>query len=88
MAIAIVSQEDIMPVVTIQVPAGALDADKKATMISKVTDAVVEAEGIPAVRQGTFVLIEEVPDGGWGIGGRAFTLEAMKAALAKAAATA
>ena len=50
-----------MPVVTIQVPAGALDADKKSTMIAKVTDAV---------------------DGGWGIGGRAITLEKMKAALA------
>ena len=71
-----------MPVVTIQVPAGALDAEKKSTMIARVTDAVVEAEGIPAVRSGTLVLIEEVPDGGWGIGGRAITLEKMKAALA------
>ena len=71
-----------MPVVTIQVPAGALDAGKKSTMIRKVTDAVVEAEGIPEVRKGTLALIEEVPDGGWGIGGRAFTLDAMKAALA------
>lgn len=71
-----------MPVVTIQVPAGALNADKKSTMIAKVTDAVVEAEGIPAVRSGTLVLIEEVPDGGWGISGRAVTLEKMKAALA------
>ena len=60
-----------MPVVTIQVPAGSLDTDKKSTMIAKVTDAVVEAEGIPAVRAATLVLIEEVPDAGWGIGGRA-----------------
>ena len=71
-----------MPVVTIQVPLGSLDAAKKATMIAKVTDAVVEAEGIPAVRGGTLVLIEEIPDGGWGRAGHALTLEQMKAALA------
>lgn len=70
-----------MPVVTIQVPAGSLDAAKKASMIEKVTNAVVEAEGIPAVKPYTYVLIEEVPDGGWGMGGRALTLEAMKAVL-------
>ena len=71
-----------MPIVTIQVPAGSLDAGQKAVMIQKVTDAVVEAEGIPAVRQGTLVLIQEVPDGGWGMAGHARTLEMMKAALA------
>ena len=32
-----------MPVVTIQVPAGSLSAQQKSSMISKVTDAVLEA---------------------------------------------
>lgn len=44
-------------------------------------DAVVEAEGIPAARQFTSVLIEEIPDGGWGVGGKAVTLEEMKTLL-------
>lgn len=70
-----------MPVVTIQVPAGSLSFEKKTAMIKMVTDAVVEVEGIPAVRQATYVLIEEVPDGGWGMGGRALTLEMMQSAL-------
>jgi 4-oxalocrotonate tautomerase len=70
-----------MPVVTIQVPENSLNPEKKADMIRKVTDAVVEVEGIPELRATTFVLIQEVRDGGWGSGGQARTLDAMKAAL-------
>lgn len=70
-----------MPLVQISIPAGSLDNDKKAEMIRKVTDAVVEAEGIPAVRAFTWVHINEVPDGGWGMAGKALTLDAMTAAL-------
>ncbi len=72
-----------MPFVQISVPAGSLSPEQKNLMIAKVTDACVEAEGIPAVRAQTFVHINEVPDGGWGIGGRAVTLATMKAALAR-----
>lgn len=71
-----------MPFVQISIPAGSLSAEQKRTMIAKVTDACVEAEGIPAVRAQTFVHINEVADGGWGIGGRTVTLALMKAALA------
>lgn len=70
-----------MPVITIQVPENSLNAEKKADMIRKVTDAVVEVEGFPELRATTFVLIQEVRDGGWGSGGQARTLDAMKAAL-------
>lgn len=71
-----------MPLVQISVPAGSLSREQKTAMIAKVTDACLEAEGIPAARQFTWVQINEVPDGGWGMGGRAVTLEQMKAALA------
>jgi 4-oxalocrotonate tautomerase len=72
-----------MPVVTIQVPARALGLEQKQKMVRLVTDAVVEAEGFPAVRPNVHVLIEEVPDGGYGIGGRAIDVDAVKAALSK-----
>lgn len=72
-----------MPVVTIQVPARALVREQKEKMIRLVTDAVVEAEGFPALRPSVHVFIEEVPDGGYGIGGRAIDVEAVKAALSK-----
>lgn len=71
-----------MPLVQISVPAGSLTAEQKSQMVAKVTDACVEAEGIPAVRQFTWVHINEVPDGGWGMAGRALTLDQLKAALA------
>lgn len=71
-----------MPLIQISVPAGSLSQDQKTAMIAKVTDACVEAEGVPAARQFTWVQISEVPDGGWGMGGRALTLDQMKAALA------
>jgi 4-oxalocrotonate tautomerase len=74
-----------MPVITIQTPAGALDNTQKAALISKVTDVVVEVEGFPALRPSVHVLIEEVPAGGYGVGGRAVDVEKTKAALAKAA---
>lgn len=71
-----------MPLVQIAVPAGSLTAEQKAAMVAKVTDACVEAEGIPAVRQFTWVQINEIADGGWGMGGHALTLAQMKASLA------
>jgi 4-oxalocrotonate tautomerase len=73
-----------MPLVQISIPAGSLSAEKKRVMIERVTDAVVEAEGLP-VRAGTWVHINEVPDGGWGTGGRAWTLADLTARLSAAA---
>jgi 4-oxalocrotonate tautomerase len=51
-------------------------------MIEKVTDAVVETEGIP-VRPVVVVNILEVPDGGWGSGGKPLTLADIQAAYRK-----
>lgn len=70
-----------MPLIQVSVPAGSLDAAKKAKMIELITEASVTAEGIPAARQFTWVQINEVPDGGWGMGGQAITLDMMKVAL-------
>lgn len=61
-----------MPVVTVKVPQGALSAEQKATLITKITDAVVEVEGKPALRPYIYVLIEELAPGGYGVGGRIF----------------
>jgi 4-oxalocrotonate tautomerase len=71
-----------MPVITVQTPAGALSAAQKAELITKVTDVVVEVEGFPALRPSIHVLIEEVPAGGYGVGGQAVDVEKVKAALA------
>lgn len=59
-----------MPAVTIELHQGGLDESAKATLIRKVTDAVVEAEGLgPATAASTWVRIVEVPRGNFGAGG-------------------
>lgn len=70
-----------MPLVQVSVPAGSLSQEQKQQLIAKITDVVVEVEGIPAVRKGTWVHITEVEDGGWGMGGRQWTLADLAAQL-------
>jgi 4-oxalocrotonate tautomerase len=67
-----------MPVVTLQVPEGVYTAEMKKEIVAKITDAVIEVEGVPQLRPHVTVLVTEVADGGWGAGGRALTLEQMK----------
>jgi 4-oxalocrotonate tautomerase len=76
-----------MPLVQISVPEGALSKDQKQQLISRITDVVVDVEGIPQLRQSVHVLVNEVADGGWGTGGKAWTLEALTAAFGANAAT-
>lgn len=74
-----------MPTVTIQVPAASLSDSQKADLISKVTDVVVEVEGFPAIRPSVRVMIEEIPAGSYGVGGRVLDVEEAKAELAASA---
>ncbi len=61
-----------MPLVTINVIENVFTAEQKREMIKKVTDAMVSIEG-EAMRGITWVLIEEVREGHWGIGGQGIT---------------
>ncbi|MCW2663079.1 MAG: tautomerase [Mycobacterium sp.] len=74
-----------MPVVQVSVPAGVLSNDQKQQLISRITDVVVDVEGIPQLRGGVHVLINEVADGGWGTGGKAWTLQALRASFGERA---
>lgn len=67
-----------MPLVDIQLIEGVFDDKQKQTMISKVTDAMVEIEG-EALRGVTWVRVHEVASGSWGIGGKALTTADVKA---------
>jgi 4-oxalocrotonate tautomerase len=71
-------QEDSMPVVSVQVPEGFYTPQMKKDLVARFTDAIVEVEGIPALKPAVTVLISEVADGGWGSGGHAATLADMK----------
>lgn len=58
-----------MPLVTISVIEHVFTNKQKQEMIEKVTDAMVSIEG-EAMRGITWVLIEEVNENNWGIGGQ------------------
>jgi phenylpyruvate tautomerase PptA (4-oxalocrotonate tautomerase family) len=53
--------------------AGALDRDKQLVVVAKLTALVIEAGGKPQLKDRTWVLLTEAPDGGWGLWGHAHT---------------
>ena len=70
-----------MPFVQVKVIEGVFSDDQKREMIRKVTDAMVSVEG-EAMRGVTWVVIDEVKGGSWGIGGKALTAADVKAMAA------
>ncbi len=66
-----------MPLVQIKGISGYLNLAQKQEIIRKVTDAVVAVEG-EGLRQVTWVLIEDVASGEWGVGGTPVTTEALR----------
>ncbi len=67
-----------MPVVDIQLIEGVFDADQKRRMIEEVTETMVRIEG-EAMRSVTWVRIQEIASGEWGIGGKPMTASDVKA---------
>jgi 4-oxalocrotonate tautomerase len=61
-----------MPLIQVQVIEGVFDADEKAAIIEKLTDAMVSVEG-EVMRPVTWVTVQEVPSGQWGIAGKPLT---------------
>ena len=61
-----------MPLVTIDVIKDVFTPTQKATLITRVTDAMVSVEG-EALRGVTWVRINEVEQGDWAIGGQMLT---------------
>jgi 4-oxalocrotonate tautomerase len=58
-----------MPLVTIEVIKDVFTPDQKQDMIQKVTNAMVAVEG-EALRGVTWVRVQEIQQGDWGIGGQ------------------
>ena len=58
-----------MPLVTIEVIKDVFTPDQKQDMIHKVTNAMVAVEG-EALRGVTWVRVQEIQQGDWGIGGQ------------------
>jgi 4-oxalocrotonate tautomerase len=58
-----------MPLVNIKVIENVFSKEEKQLMIEKVTQALVSIEG-EAMRSVTWVCVEDVKEGDWGIGGK------------------
>lgn len=67
-----------MPLIQVKVIEGVFSEAQKKEMIKKITDTMVSIEG-ENLRQVTFVIVEEVKSGDWGIGGKAMTTTDVKA---------
>lgn len=70
-----------MPFVNVKVIQGVFSAEQKEDIVRKVTDALVEVEG-ENMRPVTWVVVEEVLGGDWGIGGRPIHAADVKALAA------
>jgi 4-oxalocrotonate tautomerase len=70
-------KEGVMPLVQVKVIKGVFDSSQKKEMISQLTETMVNIEG-EALRGVTWVTIEEVESGDWGIGGNAVTAQYVK----------
>ncbi|MDD9907777.1 MAG: tautomerase family protein [Rhodospirillaceae bacterium] len=66
-----------MPSIDIQVLEGVFNADEKAEIIRKVTDAFGDVAG-QTIKNGTSVRIHEVQSGSWGYAGNVLTTEIAK----------
>ena len=66
-----------MPFVNVKIVKGVFSADQKRDKITKLTETMVGIEG-ESMRQVTWVALEEVESGDWGIGGHCLTTQDVK----------
>jgi 4-oxalocrotonate tautomerase len=70
-----------MPFVNVKVIEGVFSADQKQDMVRRLTETMVEIEG-ENMRPVTWVVVEEIKSGDWGIAGNPLTTEDVKALAA------
>ena len=71
-----------MPLIQVKLIEDVFTQEEKKDLIARLTDAIVAVKG-ENVRPVTWVLIEEVHSGEWGIGGQATTTDAVRALAAR-----
>jgi 4-oxalocrotonate tautomerase len=68
----------VMPLINVKLIEGVFDTDQKQEIVRRLTDTMVSIEG-EAMRPVTWVVVEEVASGEWGIGGQPMTTADVKA---------
>jgi 4-oxalocrotonate tautomerase len=72
-----------MPLANVKLIEGVFDAEQKQRIVRDLTEAMVEIEG-ENMRPVTWVIVEEVTSGEWGIGGNPLSTADVKALAAGA----
>ena len=72
-----------MPFINVKVIEDVFTPDQKREIVERLTDAMVSIEG-ENMRSVTWVVVEEVASGAWGIGGKPLSTEDVKALAAGA----
>lgn len=72
-----------MPFINVKLIEGVFSSTQKKEIIEKLTDAMVSIEG-ENMRGVTWVVVEDISSGDWGIGGQALTTADVKALAAGA----
>lgn len=75
-----------MPLVNVRVIEGVFTPEQKGEMIRRLTETMVEIEG-ENMRPVTWVIVEEVKSGDWGVGGNGVTAADVRALRDQAPAT-
>jgi 4-oxalocrotonate tautomerase len=75
------TEEALMPLIQVKLIEGVFTEAQKREMVHKLTDAMVSIEG-ENMRPVTWVVIEEIKSGDWGIGGKPLTAGDVKALAA------
>jgi 4-oxalocrotonate tautomerase len=70
-----------MPLIQVKIIEGVFSEAQKRAIVPKLTDAMVSIEG-ENMRAVTWVIVEEVKSGDWGIGGKPLTTADVKALAA------
>jgi len=70
-----------MPFINVKLIEGVFTAEQKQQVVTRLTDAMVSIEG-ENMRPVTWVVVEEVKSGDWGIGGQPLTTADVKALAA------
>ena len=75
------TKETIMPLIRVSLIEGVFTETQKREMIHKLTEAMISIEG-ENLRPVTWVVVEEIKSGDWGIGGKSLTVADVKALAA------
>jgi 4-oxalocrotonate tautomerase len=71
-----------MPLIQVKVFEDELTQEQSTALINKITDAVTEVTS-EKLRDATWVIIDEVKSGHWGVGGNALGLDDVKNAMSR-----